>query len=201
MRMCRGHPSATPMNFWRMGGIPVKFISSSFKLNNMSRTEVFSGSRKAQTIKDRKATALALIEQFAGFTLDQVGHINGLSAEDVKFGRVANPKTGAEMRFLKLNIKGEWIPFNISKSFDIDHAKANPEWFLRCEFRGGFTQKKDDQGNVLVNGDGTPQLSDMPYLSFGKPGGFAPTVDEDAFQPLDEEQLARLKAGNVLVNA
>lgn len=166
-------------------------------------TNVFSGTRKAMSIGGRINLAIAL---FGGKTLDEVGFINGLSAEDVKFGSAPNPKKPSNiMYFLKLTVKGEVWQIPVSRGFGtIEDAKKNPDWLLRCEFRAGYLSVKDDQGAPKHDENGNIALdANKPYLSFGKPSGLINTTDVDAFDALTEEQVAALKSGTPLelVNA
>lgn len=162
-------------------------------------TSVFSGKRKAMSIGGRINAAIAL---FGGKTLDEVGFINGLVAEDVQFGSAPNPKNPSSiMNFLVLSVKGETWNIPISKGFgNIDEARKNPDWLLRCEFREGFLSVKDDEGAPAEDEHGNIRLdTSKPYLSFGKPSGLINTTNIAAFEPLTEEQLALLKSGAPLV--
>lgn len=163
----------------------------------MATTKVvpFSGTRKASNLA---GAIQSNISMFAQMTLDEIGYKYGLEASDVKFVPSDMPNNPNPIWSLRITVPEKGVfHLPLSRGFDKDYAKANPDWFLRCEVRSGFKSVKNPDGTVKLGDDGKPELSLEPYVSFGKPSGITYKSDEaeDAFDVLTEEQVAALKAG------
>jgi hypothetical protein len=128
------------------------------------------------------ATAL-----FAGMTLHQVGSLNDLSDEDVSIA-----KTGPQdIPNLCVTIKG--VDYLIPFSFGFSMEKlAEPDWFLKCEFRSsyktvkledGVTPQTDEHGNLVLD-------ETKPYISFGKPSGITINSKSAAFGTISATESA-----------
>lgn len=157
--------------------------------------KVFSGTNKAGNRND----IAKLVELFGNKTLDEVGFIHGLDSGNVKFAYGFNPKTNEEIPSIKLVVKGQDYFVPLSRGFGgvdgIAKAKSNPDWFLKCEFRAGLMSVKTADGTPKVDENGDIVLNEeKPYISFGKPSGLTVDREEDAFAPMTEEQIAKLKA-------
>ncbi|HOV34627.1 MAG TPA: hypothetical protein PLS56_01385 [Candidatus Dojkabacteria bacterium] len=158
----------------------------------MARSKFYSG-KGADVILAAQNSEIR--ERLQGKTLDQVGWTEELGDGDFKFVRSENPKNKQEIWSVRLTLGDVKVLVPLSRNFDMNKTK-DPNWLLKCEFRGGFLSVKDDNGAPKYDEKGAIVLdTTKPYLSFGAPSGIVIQEEVDPFAELSEAELAKIKEG------